>query len=66
MKEPKIYKLIDKVLAEQASTAEAAQVDVWYQSFDNRAGFTEGLKEDELQNTMQASFAAVKAAISKG
>ena len=66
MKEPKIYKLIDKVLAGEASAVEQAQVDVWYQSFENRAAITQGLKKEELQKAMQASFAAVKAAINKG
>ena len=66
MKEQKIYKLIDRVLAGRASAEETAQVDVWYESFENRAGYTSTLGAEELQNTMQTSFAAVKATITKG
>lgn len=65
MKKQKLYQLVDKFLAGEASTEEKAQVDVWYQSFETRAGITDGLKEEELQKAVQASFAAVKAAINK-
>ena len=63
MKKQKIYKLIDKVLSGQATPEEKAQVDAWYQSFDNRAGITSTLKAEEMQKAMQNSFAIVKAAI---
>lgn len=65
MKEPKIYKLIDKVLAGQASTEEIALVDAWYQSFENRVGITDTWKEEELDKAMHTSFATIKAAIPK-
>ena len=66
MKEQKIYKLIDKVLTGQASAEEISEVDVWYESFENRAGITDTLKAEALQKAVQTSFTAVKAAVIKG
>jgi hypothetical protein len=63
MKNKKIHSYIDKYLAGKATEAEAALVEEWYQSFENKPGITEQLSAEEVERSRNKSFEVVKAAI---
>jgi hypothetical protein len=63
MKSEELQVLLDKYLTEQASEEEIKLVDEWYQSFETNEGITGQLGENELQKSISAGFASIRAAL---